>query len=171
VTVPDSTDLRAGAAVSDALLAVLALVGVWEGTGAGVVPSTGERFSYRQRATFAHDGRPFLVYDSRAWLVREDGSTIRPAFRERGFWRPGTGLDDVEVVLADAAGLVEVFVGVAGDNRWELMTATVSGTPSARAVSAERRLYAVLDDTLAYATELDTGAGLAAHLNARLTRA
>ena len=170
MTVPDSTDLRIGVPVSDALLALLPLIGVWEGDGSGVVPSTGEQFGYRQRVTFAHDGRPFLVYESRAWLVRSDGSTIRPAFRESGFWRMGSGRDDVEFVVADAAGLVEVFAGVAGDARWEMATASVSGTPTARAVVAEARLYAVVDGALAYATELDTGSGPAPHLNARLSR-
>jgi hypothetical protein len=149
---------------------VLALVGEWEGPGQGVVPSTGEEFLYRQRVTIGHDGRPFLVHESRAWLVREDGSTIRPAFRETGFWRPGAGPDDVQLVLADAAGLVEVLTGTAGDNRWDLLTMSVSGTLTARTVVAERRLYAVTDDALSYATELDTGAGLAPHLNARLSR-
>jgi hypothetical protein len=152
---------------------LLALVGEWEGPGQGVVPSTGEQFLYRQRVKIAHDGRPFLVHESRAWLVREDGSTIRPAFRETGFWRPGTGPDDVQLVLADAAGLVEVFTGTAGDNRWDLLTTSVNGTPTARTVVAERRLYAIspgTEDALVYATELDTGPGLAAHLNARLVR-
>ena len=134
------------------------------------MPSTGEEFLYRQQLRIAHDGRPFLVHESRAWLVREDGSRIRPAFRETGFWRPGTGPDDVQLVLADAAGLVEVLTGTAGDNRWDLLTTTVSGTPTARAVVAERRLYAVADEALLYATELDTGPGLAPHLNARLAR-
>lgn len=170
MTVPDSTDLRVGVPVSDALLALLPLIGVWEGDGSGVVPSTGEEFDYRQRVTFAHDGRPFLAYESRAWLVRADGSMIRPAFRESGFWRMGSGPDDVEFVVADAAGLVEVFAGIAGDSRWELGSAVVVGTATARAVSGEARLYAVLDDALVYATELDTGSGPAPHLNARLAR-
>jgi hypothetical protein len=166
VTGPDTTDLRTGAPLSDA-----PLVGVWEGDGAGIVPSSGEQFAYRQRVTIAHDGRPFLVHDSRAWLITPDGAVIRPAFRESGFWRPGAGPDDVELVLADAAGLVEVFAGVAGHNEWELLTSSLAGTPSARAVVAERRFYAVADEALLYATELDTGGGLAPHLNARLARA
>jgi hypothetical protein len=170
VTEPDSTDLRVGVPVSDALLALLALVGEWEGAGTGVVASTGEQFSFRQRVTFAHDGRPFLAYTSRAWLVREDASTIRPAFRESGFWRPGAGPDDVEVVLADAAGLVEVLRGTAGHNRWELATSTVVGTATARPVTGEQRLYALIEESLVYATELDAGAGPAPHLNGRLAR-
>ncbi len=171
MTGPDSTDLRTGAPLSDALLALLALVGVWEGRGAGVVPSSGEEFAFRQRVTIAHDGRPFLVHDSRAWLIDADGAVIRPAFRESGFWRPGRGQDDVELVLADAAGLVEAFAGVAGHNQWELVTSSVAGTSTARDVVGERRLYAVVDEQLIYATELDQGSGPEPHLNGRLARA
>lgn len=168
---PDTTDLRSGAPLNDALLAVLPLVGVWLGTGAGVVPSTGEGFGYGQRVTFAHDGRPFLAYESRTWLVDGEGNTIRQAFRESGFWRPGAGPDELEVQLATAAGIVEIFEGTAGDNRWELESTGVGLTPTARAVTGERRIYAVIGDTLAYATELgQPDRGLAPHLNGRLER-
>ena len=30
---------------------------------------------------FAHDGRPFLSYESRSWLLDEEGAVIRPAAR------------------------------------------------------------------------------------------
>jgi hypothetical protein len=170
----DTTDLRSGAELHERLLALLPLVGVWTGTGTVSVASTGADYSYGQRITFAHDGRPFLAYESRTWLLDEDGSTIRQAFRETGFWRPGSGQDDVEVQLADAAGIVEIFTGLAGDNRWELITTTVGVTPTARVVTGEKRLYAVVGDTLAYATELSapgpTGLDFQPHLMGHLTR-
>ena len=167
----DSTDLRSGPTLHDALLALLPLVGVWQGAGRVRVASTGEEYDYGQRLTISHDGRPFLAHGSQTWLVDAEGNTIRQAFRESGFWRPGAGPDDVELQLADAAGLIEVFTGVAGTNQWELTTTTVAGTPTARAVSAERRLYAVVGDELAYATELAVESGqFAPHLNARLRR-
>jgi hypothetical protein len=169
---PDTTDLRTGAHINDQLLALLPLVGVWRGTGTGAVASSGAEFSYGQQLTFAHDGRPFLVYESRTWLVDAAGELIRLAFRESGFWRPGTGPDDIELQLATAAGIVQVFAGQAGDNRWELATSGLVGTATARAVNGERRLYAVVGDTLAYATELSTpdSDGFAPHLSARLDR-
>jgi hypothetical protein len=167
----DVTDLRAGEPLHDALLALLPLVGTWAGTGVGVVPSTGEGFAFRQQVTFAHDGRPFLVYDSRTWLVDGAGKDIRPAFRESGFWRPGAGPDDVEVVAASITGLTLVFTGTAGDQRWDLATSSVVSTPTAKHVSGERRLYAISADTLAYATELALqGDEFAPHLNATLKR-
>jgi hypothetical protein len=167
----DTTDLRTGAPLNDALLALLPLVGVWAGTGAGVAASTGTEFRYRQRATFAHDGRPFLVYESRAWLVDTDGNDIRPAFREAGFWRPGAGRDDVELVTATITGATLLFSGTAGDQRWELATLAIATTPTAKPVGGERRLYAVSDGVLAYATELALpGQDFEPHLNATLRR-
>ena len=168
---PDSTDLRAGAPLHDALLALLPLVGTWRGAGSGVVASTGAQFAYGQQVRFAHDGRPFLAYESRSWLLAEDGSTLRQAWREAGFWRPGAGPDDLEVVLASNTGQCLLYTGTAGDRRWEIATAVAAPTPTARAVDGERRLYGLVEDDLACATELaPAGAPFAAHLNARLTR-
>jgi THAP4-like, heme-binding beta-barrel domain len=168
---PDTTDLRVGAPIHDALLALLPLVGVWQGTGTGIVASTGAEFAYGQRLAVSHDGRPFLVHESRTWLVDDAGKLIRQAFREAGFWRPGAGRDEVELQLADAAGLVEIFAGKAQDNRWELATTVVAGTATARVVEGERRFYAVADDSLFYATELALrGNEFSPHLNARLER-
>jgi hypothetical protein len=67
---------------------------------------------------------------------------------------------------------MELLVGTAGDQRWELATASVSTTPTAKQVDGERRLYAVSGDSLAYATELALpGRDYAPHLNATLRRA
>ena len=167
----DTTDLRAGAPLHDALLALLPLVGVWAGTGAGVTPSSGDDFRYRQHVTFAHDGRPFLAYESRAWLIDADGADIRPAFRESGFWRPGAGPDDIEMVSASITGATELFAGTAGDQRWELATIALSTTPTAKPVGGEHRLYAITEGALGYATELALpGRDFVPHLNAKLQR-
>lgn len=180
--IPDDTaDLRTGVPVHDALLALLPLVGNWHGGGTGVPPAGGEPFRFGQRLRFSHDGRPFLVYESRAWLVDEAGKLIRPAWRESGFWRPGAGPDDIEVVLASNTGQALGYAGTAGDNRWEVVT--TSATPAATAVriDGERRLYALVDSVgardhgtssdLAYASELAVGGrAFAPHLNARLQR-
>ncbi len=167
----DTTDLRSGAPLDDRLLALLPLVGVWQGSGAGVVASTDETFSFGQRLTFAHDGRPFLVYDARAWLLDENGAVTRPAMRETGIWRPGSGADDVEVLLVTVTGQAEVLVGPAGDLTWDLASTSVAVTPTAQAVTGEHRLYALRDDTLVYATELAVlGGEYAPHLNGTLRR-
>lgn len=169
--VPDSEDLRAGPPVSDALLALLPLVGRWRGEGVGVVARTGAEFRYGQELSFAHDGRPFLVYEARAWLLAEDGTLLRPAWRESGFWRPGAGPDDVEVVLASNTGQALVLAGAAGDTQWELETTSAHHSATAKDVGGERRLYAVRGEQLMYATELALpGEPFAPHLNAVLRR-
>jgi hypothetical protein len=167
---PDTADLRVGAPIHDALLALLPLVGTWAGEGAGIAPS-GEQFAFGQQLRFAHDGRPFLAYESRAWLVDDSGSVIRQAWRESGFWRPGSGPDEIEVVLASNTGEALVYAGVAGDRRWEITTAAAPGTATAKVIDREQRLYALVDDELAYASELAPhNRPMAPHLNARLAR-
>jgi hypothetical protein len=168
---PDTADLRSGAPLHDALLSLLPLLGSWRGTGSGVVASTGVEFAFGQQVSFVHDGRPFLAYESRSWLLDADGGVLRQAWRESGFWRPGTGPDDIEAVLASNTGQAMVYAGTAGDLRWELASASLVPAPSAKRVDGERRLYALVDEALAYATELAPAARpYAAHLNARLTR-
>lgn len=168
---PDTADLRTGAPLHDALLALLPLVGTWHGAGSGVVASTGETFRYGQQVTFVHDGRPFLAYESRSWLLDEDGTVIRQAWRESGFWRPGAGGDDIEVVLASNTGQALLYTGAAGDRRWEIATSVATPAPTAKVVDGERRLYGLVEEDLVYATELaPAGQPFAPHLNARLSR-
>ncbi|PZS34669.1 MAG: FABP family protein [Pseudonocardiales bacterium] len=168
---PDTADLRAGAPIHDNLLALLPLVGVWRGAGSGVVASSGAQFAYGQQISFVHDGRPFLAYESRTWLRDAGGGVIRQAWRESGFWRPGAGPDDIEVVLAANTGQALLFTGQAAALRWELATTAAVPAPTAKPVDGERRLYALLDGELVYASELaPAGQPYAAHLNARLAR-
>jgi hypothetical protein len=169
--ISDTSDLRAGPEINPTLLAVLPLVGSWAGHGAGLTPRDQEEFSYAQRVSFAHDGRPFLSYESHTWLLNPDGSVLRPAFREKGFLRVGPGEDDLELLLTTAAGIVEVFTGVAGDQRWELVTGAVGFSPTAKQIAGERRLYALVDETLAYVQELALEpAEFRPHLQAQLSR-
>lgn len=168
---PDTSDLRAGPPLHDSLLALLPLLGVWRGAGVGVAPSDGHEFRYGQQVSFVHDGRPFLAYESRSWLLDEQGNVLRQAWRESGFWRPGAGADAVEVVLASNTGEALVFGGTAGDQRWDLATVSAEHAASAKDVDGERRLYAVRSAELSYATDLaPAGQPYAPHLNARLVR-
>jgi hypothetical protein len=168
----DTTDLRSGPEINSALLGVLPLVGRWSGRGAGVKPGTTEAFDFAQRVSFTHDGRPFLSYQSHSWLLDADGSVLRPAFRESGFLRLGSAEDSLELVLASAAGIVEVFAGQAADRQWEFATSAVGFSPTAKPVAGERRLYALTSDTeLAYIQELALEPrDYRPHLNARLVR-
>ena len=46
------------------------MIGTWRGNGHGEYPGT-ERFDFQQEVTFSHDGRPFLTYFSRSWIINE----------------------------------------------------------------------------------------------------
>ena len=48
------------------------LVGTWRGLGVVGYPTI-EDGRYEQEVVFAHDGRPFLEYSSRTWLLDADG--------------------------------------------------------------------------------------------------
>lgn len=166
----DTYDLRAGPDLHPSLLAFLPLIGVWRGEGQGGYPTV-EGFHYRQEVRFFHDGRPFLGYSSRSWLLDENGTPVRPSARETGWWRPGEG-DEFEVVLAHTSGIVEVYVGqVRNATSWELTTDLVARTASAKEVNANHRLYGVVEGELMYAIDMAAvGQPLQPHLSARLSR-
>jgi hypothetical protein len=167
----DSADLRVGPDLHPSLLPLLPLVGTWRGVGKGGYPTI-EDFDYGQQVRFAHDGRPFLSYESRSWLLGPDGEMIRPAARETGFWRAGGGSDEFEVLLAHPTGVVEVYAGqVRGPVQWELSTDVVARTATAKEVTANHRLYGIVEGELMYAIDMAAvGQPLTPHLSARLTR-
>lgn len=153
------------------LLPLLPLVGVWRGTGRGGYPTIAD-FDYGQQVVFAHDGRPVLRYESRAWLLGPDGTVLRPAAREVGWWRPGASPEEFEVLLAHPTGVVEVYLGrVLGATQWELSTDVVARTATAKEVTANHRLYGIVDGALLYAVDMAAvGQGSTPHLSARLER-
>lgn len=166
----DSADLREGPDLHPSLLPFLPLVGIWRGTGKGGYPTI-EDFDYGQQVTFCHDGRPFLRYESRSWILDADGAVVRPAARELGWWRPGAG-DGFEVVLAHPTGIAEVYLGRAVTaTQWELSTDVVARTSTAKEVAANHRLYGIVDRALMYAIDMAAvGHPLTPHLSARLER-
>jgi hypothetical protein len=146
------------------------LVGSWRGLGVVGYPTI-EESRFEQEITFSHDGRPFLAYESSAWLLDDDGSRVRPSGRESGFWR-ATGERALEVVLAHPTGIVEVYVGESTFGKIELATDVVARTSTAKDVTALKRLYGRVEDDLAYAIDMAAvGQPLQAHVSARLHRA
>jgi hypothetical protein len=146
------------------------LVGTWRGLGVVGYPTIVER-RYEQEVTFAHDGRPFLEYTSRTWILDEDGSRLRPAAREAGWWRPGKQPRDVELLLSHPTGIVEVYVGEVTFHKIELRTDVVARTETAKSVTALHRLYGLVEGDLAYAVDLAAvDQPLQPHLSARLVR-
>lgn len=151
------------------LLALLPFVGRWRGTGKGGYPTVGD-FDYAQEVRLSHDGRPFLAYESRAWIIDGDGRPVRRGAREVGWWRPQAD-DGVEVLLAHPTGIVEVYVGRVDGLKVELSTDVVARTESAKEVTANHRLYGIVEGALLYAVDMAAvGHGLTPHLSARLER-
>jgi len=148
------------------------LVRVWRGQGLAQYPSLLGEFPYGQQVSFAHDGRPFLCYEARAWLLSPSGEVLQPAAREVGWWRMDED-ETVEVILAHMFGICEIWYGGAtSDNSWELATDKVERTDSARETTAAARLYGILDDgQLAYVEERALrGLPMQPHLSAQLHR-
>ncbi|WP_424217396.1 FABP family protein (plasmid) [Streptomyces sp. BI20] len=157
------------------VLPVLDLIGRWHGWGRGEYPTLADGFRYAQEVSFAHDGRPFLAYEARAWLVDAEGTPIRPAGRETGWWRvlPDTSL---EVVLAHPTGIVETYLGTVtpldgGGIEVLIETDAVTTTPRAKEVTATRRRYVLREGELTVDHAMAAvGQPLTHHLAARLTR-
>ncbi|MBT8228428.1 MAG: FABP family protein [Dactylosporangium sp.] len=163
---------------------MLPLVGVWCGRGKGGYPATPDdevqygagEYDFAQEVRFSHDGRPFLGYESRSWLLDPDGAALRPLLREVGWWRPvlvdGAATDDLEALLTYPNGVQELYLGTAtGTTRFELATDAVVRTSTADPVSAGHRMYGIVDGALLYAYDLAAaGQPLQSHVSARLER-
>jgi hypothetical protein len=168
----DTANLREGPELHERCLSLLPLVGVWRGGGEVVYPTIDGPFRFGQQVVFAHDGRPFLSYESRSWLLDEEGAVIRPAAREVGWWRPqpdGT----IELLLAHSSGINEIYYGQARTmTSWELATDIVTRTASAKEVNAGHRLYGIINNgDLAYVEERAmAGQPLQPHISSYLAR-
>jgi len=81
------------------------LLGLWRGQGRGSYPTV-EPFTYLEEVSFAHVGKPFLVYSQKTF----NPATKQPMHSEFGYWRP-TGNGSLEVVLIHPTGVTEVTEG------------------------------------------------------------
>jgi hypothetical protein len=147
------------------------MLGTWRGVGLGDYPTI-ESFRYGQEIVVGYTpGKPFLAYDSRAWLIDDDGEVVRPLARETGWWRPqpdGT----VELLLAHPTGFVEIYLGEVTGAKIELRTDLVARTATAKDYTAGHRLYGYVEGDLLYAYDMAAmGQPLQSHLSARLKRA
>jgi len=148
------------------------LIGTWRGEGVGGYPTlVGDDFRFGEEVTFDCPGKPLLTFTSRSWAV-DDG---RPLSLQTGFWRP-TSATEVEVVLAVAAGLVEVFYGRLVESpsgvHVEIESDVIAHTDTAKQVTKDRRMYAVRGEQLMYAQDMAAVGeqALHPHLSAALSR-
>jgi hypothetical protein len=166
-------DLRVGPDLHPALLGLLPYIGVWRGRGRGGYPTIDD-FDYGQEIRISHDGRPFLFYESRAWLLDEESKPVRPSGREIGWWRPvmsGDATDEIEALMMSPTGIMELYLGKVTGTRVELATDAVLRTATAKEVTAGHRLFGIVEGDLLYAQDMAAlGQGLSPHLSARLIR-
>jgi len=152
------------------LVPVAWLLGRWQGNGHGDYPTIA-RFEFGQEAVFAHDGRPFLHYFSRSWLIDPDGTKVKESALETGFLRVRPD-SEVELLLAHNTGFVEIWYGSIDGAKLELATDLVARTHSAKEHTAAHRLYGLVEGDLLYAHDMAAmGHPMQSHTWARLRRA
>ncbi|WP_328580782.1 FABP family protein [Streptomyces sp. NBC_00370] len=168
---PDAFDPDETPAPHALLAPVTGLLGTWTGRGHGGYPTLADEFSYGQEVTFSHDGRPFLHYEARAWLLDANDSPLRPSARESGWWRLQPD-GRVEALITQPTGIAEIATGHADAGAVDLTTHEVALTPTAKKVNATRRRYHLTDDdTLHFTHDLAAlGQPLQHHLSAQLRR-
>ena len=145
------------------------LVGTWRGKGRGEYPNV-PGFQYAQEVSFNHDGRPFLNYFSRSWIIDKNDEIIRPAASEVGFWRIKEN-NVLEVILAHNTGIAEGWVGLVQGAKIQLAMDQGYSAPSAKIVTAGSRLYGLVEGELFTSYDMAAqGQTLQAHLWSSLER-
>lgn len=158
------------------LVALGWMVGTWQGAGEVTYPTMAGPVSFGQELVVAHDGRPFLRWDSRTWALDDDGGLGEPLATETGFWRVPSGeagLDgtDVELLLAHPMGYVEQYLGRAHAGKVELTTEIVARSRDAKDYSGGTRLYGYVAGDLLWAMDISAvGQQLTSHASARLKK-
>jgi hypothetical protein len=145
------------------------MVGTWRGKGRGDYPTI-ESFEYAHEVVFNQDGRPFLNYYSRSWIIDKDGEIIRPAASETGFWRVKPN-NVLEVVISHNTGITEGWVGQFDGPKIQLVMDQGYSAPSAKIVTAGVRLYGLVAGELFFAYDMAAeGHELQAHIWSSLER-
>jgi hypothetical protein len=153
----------------EALAPLHFLLGRWEGVGVVGYPTI-ESARFGQEITFSHNGKPFLIYTSRTWLLDEEGQIGRPLATETGYWRPQPE-NQLEVLLVHPTGISEIYLGEVTGTKIEMATDAVLRTSTAKEVTAGRRLYGLVGTDLGYAYDMAAvGQPLQPHASAQLKR-
>jgi len=142
------------------------LLGTWEGAGvfAPLPGQTGpaeEKCNFGQEIVFRHDGRPFLEFRSRTWVLSPEGEKVRPLENESGFWRITANADgvsgarEIEFSSVRDDGTVEIWYGELADGKPQIDLATdaVARIEGAPAYTGGKRLYGLVNDQLMWVGE------------------
>ncbi len=142
------------------------LLGTWEGAGVyAPLPGEGgpgaEKCNFGQEVVFRHDGRPFLEFRSRTWVLDNEGEKVRPLENEHSFWRVtsnqhgASGEREIEISSVRDDGTVEIWYGKLHDGKPQIDVATdavarIEGSP---AYTGGKRLYGFVNDELLWVGE------------------
>ncbi|MFI8099539.1 FABP family protein [Streptomyces sp. NPDC086023] len=132
------------------------LLGTWEGAGVFDFPGD-EKCNFGQEVVFSHDGRDFLEYTSRSWVLDAEGKKVRPLESESGYWRIDKDRK-VEIVMVRDQGVVEVWYGELADGKpqIDLVTDAVARTAASGPYSGGKRLYGYVNSDLMWVGEKAT---------------
>jgi hypothetical protein len=151
------------------LLPLAWMIGRWEGAGVVGYPTI-ESVNFGQEIIVSNDGRPFLEWQSRTWLLNDAGEQVRPLATELGFWRPA-GDGEVELLLTHPTGIVEMYHGTVEPAKIEVRTDGVIRSPLAKEYNAGHRLYGLVESQLMWAMDMAAvGQPLQSHASAQLKR-
>ena len=106
------------------------------------------------------------------WRLDENGEAVGPEQRELGFWRISEK-DEIEVVLANPRGLVEILYGSMRNERaWQLESASTIATETGPAHHGPgRRLYGLMpNNNLGWVDERVVDGELVPYMSAELKR-
>lgn len=172
VPVPDDTaNLRQGPSLNDALLALLPLIGVWEGQGQAY-DTDGNEYAFGQQLVIAHDGEEYLTFSSRTWKLNEDGKAEGADVRETGFWRI-SAKDEIEMTYTSSTGIVEIFYGEPFNERaWQLESASTMVTETGpKNLGPGKRMYGLMpNNNLGWVDERMVDGEMRPYMSAELTR-
>ena len=152
------------------------LVGTWQGKGmvsySGIEPN-----DISQTIRFAASSGPYLEYSAVTRLVDPSGQIGQVWHQESGFWRiaPGQNQPDppfeLEVFIADPAGVVTVYLGQVDGPRIDLSSDAMVRAATAAQVNAATRMYGLVEGELLWAWDLAAfGQPLSGYMSARLAR-
>ena len=146
------------------------LIGRWEGAGVVGYPTMEESANFGQELVVEHDGRPFLSWTSRTWILDESGQKVRPSASESGYWR-AAGEGEVELLLAHPTGIVEMYYGTVEPAKIQVRTDSVVRSPSAKEYTAAARMYGLVGGNLMWVMDMAAmGETTTSHVSAELKR-
>jgi hypothetical protein len=145
------------------------LIGTWRGQGHGEFDGI-DKFDFAQEVSFSHDGRPFLSYFSRSWIIDENKEIVKPSALETGFWRVKPN-NTLEVIIAHSTGIAEGWLGRFEGPKIQLAFDEGYVAPTAKTVTEGSRLYGLVEGELFFAYDMGVpGKELQAHIWSSLAR-